>query len=82
MSCFPILLAVILTVSAIPLETPKRLIKTSESKPAEWLSESEIQKLIANDQGFIDVTNIKEHSQEAQPSRRTNGNGISFFCFA
>lgn len=64
----------ILAVSAVPFykhKGSKRLIKTSESKPAEWLSEAEIQSLIAKDQGFIDVTHVKEYDgKQAQNNNK------------
>lgn len=60
-------------VSAVPLDKNKesmRLIKTSEAKPAEWLTEVEIQGLIERDQGFIDVTYIEEYTGKPIHARK------------
>lgn len=63
-------------VSANPLKESgdsRRLIKSSPSKPAEWLSEPEILNLIKNDQGFIDITDTENFPEDPLPVRSHGG---------
>jgi len=54
-------LAIISSAFILPQES-KRLIKFSENEPAQWLTSAEIEKIIIEDKGFMDITDHQEEN--------------------
>jgi len=57
--------------TATPLDSDKRLIKTADNLPAQWLSDAEIQKLYDQNTNFMDITDTP--NLEQGEARRSSG---------